>query len=647
MQRKPNLPVLMAAATALASALLAQGPVSAAPGEPQRGSGSEQRGPNADLRYFDLSLGDALYAALVEDDMDFVLSAMSGVAASSGMEDTGAFTTAIRAMADGKPAEAAAALAEHGDGSASSAGLLMLARLAAGDLPGATRGWEAFRTNPAAGPFYRPWRGFLAERAGQGSAALALWEEADTEGEMLFNPTIARRYFVLLARERGKEAAIARIDDIFGSPDLLDDETRALRQAILDNRASAPALSERQLAGRLLGDLVSLSQLARTFGDPRTRGRTDPDAVFVGEGLLLRSALLLSPDDVGLRTQTSSLLSDFDEKVAARAVLQDLEATSTSATVLTQLSDLSFDVGRVRDAIMLLQRVPEADRDAWWMIQLSYAHAIQGKREEALAEARAAVEQARRGGNPRVLRAVELSYAGVLRLTGADKAQVAELARSVMAAASPDERVRGAAAMLLMRTDPSADAEAIPVARAGLDVPGAEHGYRSDLGDLLMDRPEHRDEGLGLLRGALELRPRSPLLMNALGYSLVDHRVDIVEGFRLLERAHDLRPDDPNITDSLGWAYYKLGHLDEALVLVERSASMFEEMPNPEVLDHLGDIYWHLGRRDDARAQWQRALDLGLGYTNADKLPGKIADGLAGPSPQRQPLPVTADPGSI
>ena len=60
-------------------------------------------------------------------------------------------------------------------------------------------------------------------------------------------------------------------------------------------------------------------------------------------------------------------------------------------------------------------------------------------------------------------------------------------------------------------------------------------------------------------RKALELFPNQPQVMNYLGYSWVDMNMNLEEGLDMIRKAVDLRPSDGYIVDSLGWAYFRLG----------------------------------------------------------------------------------------
>src|SRR5215475_13955888 len=94
------------------------------------------------------------------------------------------------------------------------------------------------------------------------------------------------------------------------------------------------------------------------------------------------------------------------------------------------------------------------------------------------------------------------------------------------------------------------------------------------------------------MRKALELQPDQPHVLNYLGYSWIDQGVNLDEGMKMIKRAVEQRPDDGYIVDSLGWAYYRIGNYDEAVKNLERAIDLKPE--DPTINDHLGDAYWHI-----------------------------------------------------
>nr|WP_245396544.1 tetratricopeptide repeat protein [Jiella sonneratiae] len=128
---------------------------------------------------------------------------------------------------------------------------------------------------------------------------------------------------------------------------------------------------------------------------------------------------------------------------------------------------------------------------------------------------------------------------------------------------------------------------------------------------------------------ALELSPDQPQVLNYLGYSWVDMDRHLDEGLDMIKRAVDLRPNDGYIIDSLGWAYYRLGRYEDAVDQLER-AVLITPM-DPTINDHLGDAYWKVDRKREAKFQWQRAL-VGKPEPDADQrkeIEAKLKNGLS------------------
>jgi tetratricopeptide (TPR) repeat protein len=130
---------------------------------------------------------------------------------------------------------------------------------------------------------------------------------------------------------------------------------------------------------------------------------------------------------------------------------------------------------------------------------------------------------------------------------------------------------------------------------------------------------------------ALELNPDQPQVLNYLGYSWVDQGINLDQGLEMIKKAVELRPKDGYIVDSLGWAYYRLGRFDEAVKELERAIELRPE--DPVINDHLGDAYWKVGRQLEARFQWRHALDLKPEAEEIPKIQAKLTDGLKDETP--------------
>ncbi|HEX5211359.1 MAG TPA: tetratricopeptide repeat protein [Pseudolabrys sp.] len=128
------------------------------------------------------------------------------------------------------------------------------------------------------------------------------------------------------------------------------------------------------------------------------------------------------------------------------------------------------------------------------------------------------------------------------------------------------------------------------------------------------------------LQEALKLFPEQPHVLNYLGYSWVDQGVRLDEGMDMIKRAVQQRPDDGYIVDSLGWAYYRIGNYEEAVKQLDRAIELKPE--DPTINDHLGDAYWRVGRTLEAHFQWAHARDLKPDPEDLPKIEAKLKNGL-------------------
>jgi tetratricopeptide (TPR) repeat protein len=128
------------------------------------------------------------------------------------------------------------------------------------------------------------------------------------------------------------------------------------------------------------------------------------------------------------------------------------------------------------------------------------------------------------------------------------------------------------------------------------------------------------------MKKALELYPDQPLVLNYLGYSWVDKGVHLDEGMDMIRHAVDQRPDDGYIVDSLGWAYFRTGNYGEAVKQLEHAVQLKPD--DPTINDHLGDAYWRVGRTLEAHFQWSQAVDFKPDPDELATLQKKLKSGL-------------------
>lgn len=125
---------------------------------------------------------------------------------------------------------------------------------------------------------------------------------------------------------------------------------------------------------------------------------------------------------------------------------------------------------------------------------------------------------------------------------------------------------------------------------------------------------------------ALKLKPDQPFVLNYLGYTWIDRGEHLQQALKMIKKAVSLRPEDGYIVDSLGWAHYRLGQYKRAIHYLQKAIELVPE--DPTINDHLGDAYWQAGREIEARYQWRQALQFGPEKKEIPPLEAKLARGL-------------------
>lgn len=154
------------------------------------------------------------------------------------------------------------------------------------------------------------------------------------------------------------------------------------------------------------------------------------------------------------------------------------------------------------------------------------------------------------------------------------------------------------------------------------------------------ERTKQWPDAEAAFKKALQLYPDHPSVLNYLGYSWVDMDMNLQEGLDMIRKAVNLRPNDGYMVDSLGWAYYKLGRIEEAVLELERAVEL--RPGDPTINDHLGDAYWKSKRKLEATFQWQHALALDPPETDVARIEEKLEVGLD--EVERRELAEESDP---
>jgi tetratricopeptide (TPR) repeat protein len=189
-----------------------------------------------------------------------------------------------------------------------------------------------------------------------------------------------------------------------------------------------------------------------------------------------------------------------------------------------------------------------------------------------------------------------------------------------------NEAVIALANILRVRKDFAECADAYGKAIANIAVPEKPNWVLFYFRGICYERSKQWPLAEADLKKALQLYPDQPLVLNYLGYSWVDQGGNLDDGMNMIRRAVEQRPDDGYIVDSLGWANFRIGNYDEAVKELERAVELKPE--DSTINDHLGDAYWRIGRVLEARFQWSHAKDLKPEPEDLPKIEEKLKSGL-------------------
>lgn len=232
-----------------------------------------------------------------------------------------------------------------------------------------------------------------------------------------------------------------------------------------------------------------------------------------------------------------------------------------------------------------------------------------------------------------------------LNLADLDKQDEAIAQLKKLIASDPDDMrgYLGLGSVYAAKENFRAAADTYDTAIARLKAPAKENWNVFYQRGIAYERLKEWPKAEPSFKKALELFPDQPQVLNYLGYSWIDMDRNLDEGLNLIRKAVDLRPSDGYIVDSLGWAYYKLGRYPEAVTELERAVSLKPE--DPVLNDHLGDAYWRVGRQLEATFQWKHARDMKPEADVLAQVEKKLKEGLPAiqqKAAQQNVKPITA-----
>jgi tetratricopeptide (TPR) repeat protein len=121
----------------------------------------------------------------------------------------------------------------------------------------------------------------------------------------------------------------------------------------------------------------------------------------------------------------------------------------------------------------------------------------------------------------------------------------------------------------------------------------------------------------------LAIEPDSTSALNNLAYLYVNRLNDLEKAYDLARKARDLQGSDPAIADTFGWILSKRGDYQQALAILQESASKLPD--NPEVQFHLGMTAYMMGQTDVARVALQKAASATKDFPGKEESTRRLA----------------------
>lgn len=313
----------------------------------------------------------------------------------------------------------------------------------------------------------------------------------------------------------------------------------------------------------------------------------------------LYKAVLATPDNQKLRLTYARLLVDVRQYEKARVEFEILhQASPQDADLLYSLGLLSLESQRLDDAEkFMLKLVQMNQREGESQYYL-------GRINEGLGRYRKAIDWYRQVHVSEYLFDAKLHIADLLGKTG----QYGE-AHDYLDAMLKGSQSNGSLVRIylgigeLLRSETRYE-EAVEVYTTALGIVPGNTDLLYSRG-LVAERIGRIDILEQDILEILKTEPNNAHALNVLGYTLADQTDRYQEAHAYLKRAIEIRPEDAAIIDSLGWVNYRLGNYDEAIRLLRRALSRFDDS---EIAAHLGEVLWVSGAQGEARSVWQRAL---------------------------------------
>lgn len=152
--------------------------------------------------------------------------------------------------------------------------------------------------------------------------------------------------------------------------------------------------------------------------------------------------------------------------------------------------------------------------------------------------------------------------------------------------------------------------------------------------DEMKDYPRARDAYEKLL----STQPNFVPALNNLAYLYTERLNNLDKAYQLAGKARELLGQDASVGDTFGWVLYKRGDYQQALTVLQESASKAAD--NPEIQFHLGMAAYMMGQADLARVALRKAATATKDFSGKEESKRRLAllDSGTGSSPE---LPIS------
>jgi tetratricopeptide (TPR) repeat protein len=140
---------------------------------------------------------------------------------------------------------------------------------------------------------------------------------------------------------------------------------------------------------------------------------------------------------------------------------------------------------------------------------------------------------------------------------------------------------------------------------------------------LVYQQMENYDKARDTYEKLLALNPKSVVGLNNLAGIYSEQLNQLDRAYELAQKARTLAPGDGSIADTLGWILYKRSDYQQALTLLQESASKLPD--NPEVQFHLGMTAYMMGQTDLARVALRKAASALKDFPGKDESKRRLA----------------------